>query len=145
MKKYYLLAILPALLPPLYFWSESDAPINVVQHPPQFKVQTALLADQAKAQILEHNLWDKARGKIAPHVAEIKVEPPKPIEWQLKAVQPPFLAIIKSADAFKNYHPGDKLPDGALLQQVLLDGIIFKREQTIETRYLFGKKSKTSL
>lgn len=143
MKKYFLLALLPPLLPFINLWLEDDQNLDSAQHPPHFKQQDLILSEDTKQQILTHNLWDKARGSINdPSPQRDKAQQnAKPKQWQLKAVKMPDLAVLKTADAIKTYHPGEQLPDGAILHKVLIDGIILKRENKTEHVYLFGKRS----
>lgn len=149
MKKYYLLALVPPLLPFISLWLEDDSDLSTAQHPPQFKQQELIISDDTKQQILTHNLWDKARGRIIDENPQ-RTDPQKQLtsaalalaqQWQLKGVKMPDIAILQAVDSIKIYHPGERLPDGALLQKVLIDGIILKRENKTENIYLFGKRS----
>ncbi len=140
MKKHDLWVVLPACIALINLWETPQSLTIVRQPPPRFVPQPALIAAQTKIQITEHNLWDKARGKIQLPPPEITQVTEKIILWQLKAVSWPNLAVLKVGETLKTYHRGDTLPDGAYLQQVLIDGITVKREQTTEHVYLFGKK-----
>ncbi|MDO9105608.1 MAG: hypothetical protein Q7U57_11690 [Methylovulum sp.] len=146
MKKYYLLALVPPLLPFINLWLEDDGNLSTAQHPPQFKQQDAIISEDTKQQILAHNLWDKARGRIIDQNPQ-RANPQQQqvasalAQWQLKGVKMPDIAILQTADHLKIYHPGELLPDGARLQKVLIDGIILKRENKTENVYLFGKRS----
>lgn len=143
-KKYFLLALLPPLLPLINLWLEDDNHSDSAQHPPHFKQQALILTEDTLQQILTQNLWDKARGSISdpsPQRNNKAQQSAQPKQWQLKAVKMPDIAVLKTADAIKTYHPGEALPDGAILHKVLIDGIILKRENKTEHVYLFGKRS----
>ncbi|MEY4767781.1 MAG: hypothetical protein RL637_420 [Pseudomonadota bacterium] len=138
--KYDLWIIIPALISLMQLNNSLSITTVKRQPPPPLPRLITLIDSQTKNQIVEHNLWDKARGKMQFPLVESAQVAEKPIQWQLKAVNYPHVAAIQVADKIHFYHQGETLPDGAYLQHILIDGITVKREQTVQVIYLFGKK-----
>jgi len=145
MKRYYLLALIPALLPVLDVWLEDTELSIAMQKPPKFVSEPRLINQQTKQQILARNLWDKNRGHIIEQPGRHTTDNTSTAStaaaatWQLKGVKAPNIAIIQTADTLKIYHPGQTLPNGDILKKVFIDGITVEQEQKSKHVYLFGK------
>ena len=144
MKKTYLLALIVLIHPAINL---SLGVKNIVNAPlpPKFKNQGFVLQDDAKQQILAHNLWDKKRGVIVSDTLKKDGEKQKKMaNWTLKAVKNAEFAMIDVDGKLKKYYPDDELPNQIRLKKILFDGIVVQgqeEEDEEKTIYLFGKKT----
>ncbi len=147
MQKTTLLALLVLIEPGLRWQTELNNH-SKARLPPSFNQSEFDLTKDAKNTILAHNLWDEARGLV---IADASVttgkkakkgkKKDKATKWHLRAVKLASFAAIEFEKKVKLYRVGEKLPDGKIIQKILLDGIIIQDETTTEYVYLFGKKA----
>lgn len=123
---------------------------------PEFDVrQSSDDSESYLENIFAHNLWDKDRTPLlvedegqanqqANSLDQDDEDSQKENKsWKLVGVssegQEPF-AMIESVEGMRRYIEGDVLPDGALLDEVLVYGIKISKSGKNERFYLFGKK-----
>jgi hypothetical protein len=145
-KKYFILFWLAAISNPLFnLWQGMTIPTSPAIAPPSLTKPPATENKDARAQILGHNLWDKQRGQMSESKHETlkgaeSASAPVDTNWQLKGILMPNAAYLKTGKKLKPYHPPQKLPDGAILRKILIDGIVLEKNTKKYNVYLFGKK-----
>ncbi len=127
-------------------WQEQEIPGLPTIAPPALATSPETQDPDLLNQILQHNLWDKQRGQIpetktasAPQ-DPTKTEQPIVTEWQLKGILLPNSVYVKTDKKLKKFHANDQLPDGAILHNIFIDGIVLEKNAEKHNVYLFGKK-----
>ncbi|MEQ1527914.1 MAG: hypothetical protein ABL925_01255 [Methylococcales bacterium] len=146
MKIYFLSFWLAVIgIPLLNLWQGVAIPKLPAIVPPTLNKSQPPEKKDALGQILAQNLWDKQRGQIIATKQEQQQQgdensPKVDAHWQLKGVVMPDVIYVKTDKGLKHYHKHDQLPDGALVHNILIDGIVLEKNTKKYYVYLFGKK-----
>jgi len=144
-KLIYTALLLSVVVLSAWRWQQFDLPaLKEPLLPPAVPIIQNANSEAQLKHILEHNLWDKGRGKInPPGEAALDVDKVTDARWVLKGIgyqqmHMPVAVIAVGTDV-KMYHEGDVLPDGALLTRVMAGGIVIERNGEEQNVYLFKK------